>query len=141
MKHSILAIILIFISNYVNADVYQMCELKTKIVTEYFKLSADDLVKKKSEIAKADSFNSLSKATGSSYKIESLKSMITEEGGSEVDADKFLHEIYFSQMKESEINNISLAIKLKEIANENELATDNVIWNHVFDRCVEANRE
>ncbi|AOS97837.1 hypothetical protein AUP74_02435 [Microbulbifer aggregans] len=130
MKYSVLVILLLF-SSIGSADVYQYCQTQIEIVKNLSKLSSEELIKKKSEVAKSDSIESLTKATGTDY--PSMISMLSKENVAEDKANLFV----MKGMKAFEMRNISLAINIKELPRE----PDDYFWNQAFDMCVKGNRD
>ncbi|MBY6212304.1 hypothetical protein KUV95_12155 [Microbulbifer agarilyticus] len=82
-------------------------------------------------MAKTDSIESLTKATGTDYL--SMISMLSKENVAEDKSNLFV----MKGMKTLEMRNISLDINVKELPGE----PDDYFWNQAFDMCVKGNRD
>ena len=115
-------------TSYGQFDVYQFCQEKMDMVKELSTQSPEELVKLKSSIAAADSFESIARVTGAEY--ESIISLLLAEGVSEEQAQT----LFRSAFKPAAMNIVSLAILMQGV-------TDELEWNEAFDKCVYHNRD
>jgi hypothetical protein len=129
MKYLVL-IMLLFISSFGKSDEYQVCQMALEVTKEHYKSSVEELLKKKSEIASADSVESLSEATGRDY--EEMISGLLKDNFTKEKANEFVTDI----MKPFEMASISTSIKIKELHNNFDKEPDEFFWNSVFDTCV-----
>lgn len=110
-------------------DVYQWCQAQIDMVKNFSTLPDEQLIAIKSSIAKADSIEKLSIATGKD--LTSMVPMIQEhQNMSETEARK----VALGTFKPIEMKTINEAIAMQGV-------TDELKWNSQFDKCVYENRD
>ena len=129
MRYLVFSLLFFVNSTYAQVDVYQWCQAQIDMVKNLSTLPTEVLIEIKSNIAKADSAEKLSVATGKNFEpmIEIIQN---HQKISEEEARK----VIMSTLKPIEIKRINEAIAMQGV-------TEELKWNIEFDKCVESNRD